>query len=71
MNPPRSELDYAVRLIFSEHGINLKRPRFLERGKAIVPDSPAPAPETSAEILPPRRRRKRRRGKNGPGTTAI
>jgi poly(A) polymerase len=71
MNPPRSELDYAVRLIFSEHGITLKRPRFLERGKALGPDSPAPAPEAAAEILPPRRRRKRRRGKSGPGTTAI
>jgi poly(A) polymerase len=28
MNPSRAELDHAVRLIFAEHGLTVKRPRF-------------------------------------------
>ncbi|MDR2500163.1 MAG: polynucleotide adenylyltransferase PcnB [Treponema sp.] len=33
MNPPRMELDRAVRLIFGEHGITINRSHFLEGGK--------------------------------------
>ncbi|MDR2619070.1 MAG: polynucleotide adenylyltransferase PcnB [Treponema sp.] len=30
MNPPRMELDHGVRLLFAEHGVTVKRPRFNE-----------------------------------------
>ena len=30
MNPPRAELDSAVRLLFAEHGLSIKRTRFYE-----------------------------------------
>jgi poly(A) polymerase len=74
MNPPRMELDHAVRLIFSEHGQNVKKIRFFERGKpraqesealaADFPDSPAaPAREGAAK------RRHRRRHKPHSNTT--
>ncbi|MDR1248949.1 MAG: polynucleotide adenylyltransferase PcnB, partial [Treponema sp.] len=33
MNPPRVELDHAVRLVFVEHGQNVKKIRYFERGK--------------------------------------
>ncbi|MDR2375808.1 MAG: polynucleotide adenylyltransferase PcnB [Treponema sp.] len=33
MNPPRLELDHAVRLIFAEHGITVKRARFPIRSR--------------------------------------
>ncbi|GHV25780.1 polynucleotide adenylyltransferase [Spirochaetia bacterium] len=54
MNPPRIELDHAVRLIFAEHGQNVKKIRFFDRGKGglqereglAAPDFP------SAGILP-------------------
>jgi poly(A) polymerase len=68
MNPPRAELDHAVRLIFGEHGLTVKKSRFplsaprqpdsllLEEN----PEAPVPVPEGE-----PRRRRRRgsRRGK--------
>jgi len=31
MNPPRAELDAALRLLFAEHGVSVKRVRFNER----------------------------------------
>jgi poly(A) polymerase len=66
MNPPRVELDHAVRLIFTEHGQNVKKIRFFEHGKprmqesetlaAEFPDSPAaPSGEGAAQ----KRRRRR------------
>jgi poly(A) polymerase len=45
MNPPRVELDHAVRLIFSEHGQNVKKIRYFERGKPRMPESEALAVE--------------------------
>ncbi|MDR0731188.1 MAG: polynucleotide adenylyltransferase PcnB [Treponema sp.] len=33
MNPPRLELDHAVRLVFAEHGITVKRSRFPMRSR--------------------------------------
>jgi len=37
MNPPRAELDAAVRLLFAEHGVIIKRMRFSERGQRSRP----------------------------------
>ena len=31
MNPPRLELEHALKIIFSEHGLSFKKPRFKER----------------------------------------
>jgi poly(A) polymerase len=68
MNPPRVELDHAVRLIFSEHGQNVKKIRYFERGKprmqeneaAEFPDMPAAAAGEGAAKKRRRRRRKPR-----------
>jgi poly(A) polymerase len=68
MNPPRLELDHAVRLIFAEHGQNVKKIRLFERGtpraqesevlSADFPDSPAAG---SGDGAVKRRRRRRRK----------
>jgi poly(A) polymerase len=59
MNPPRLELDRAVRLIFGEHGINIKKSRFFERGR-IGPAAENPVRENAEETKKPKRRRRRR-----------
>ncbi|MDR1108659.1 MAG: polynucleotide adenylyltransferase PcnB [Spirochaetaceae bacterium] len=59
INPPRVELDHAVRRIFGEHGITIKKTRFMERGKPYFPvieDSGEPP-----DGEPPKRRRRRRK----------
>jgi poly(A) polymerase len=33
MNPPRFELDHAVRLFFAAHGVTIKKSHFPDRGK--------------------------------------
>jgi poly(A) polymerase len=84
MNPPRMELDIAVRLIFAEHGKNVKKLRFFDRGKAPVQDREALAVPDFPGNLPPhpslaspagegaakkrRRRRRRPRGNPAPKT---
>jgi poly(A) polymerase len=79
MNPPRVELDHAVRLIFGEHGITIKKSRFTERlghpfrireeaetgGTEEAPPQPTFAP--LAVPLPEKRRRHRRRRKKSDG----
>jgi poly(A) polymerase len=63
MNPPRTELDLAVRLIFAEHKIELKKARFFDReqGRPQSGRPRAPAVETPGET--PRRRRSRGKAK--------
>jgi poly(A) polymerase len=75
MNPPRMELDQAVRLVFAEHGQNVKKIRFLERGKPRVQESevltadfPDP-PAAGAGDGPPKRRRRRRHKSRGNTTS--
>ncbi|MDR0386960.1 MAG: polynucleotide adenylyltransferase PcnB [Treponema sp.] len=68
MNPPRAELDHAVRLIFGEHGLTVKKSRFLlanarqadPRLLEETPETAVPVPEGEPKR---RRRRGRRRGK--------
>jgi poly(A) polymerase len=60
MNPPRLELDKAVRLIFGEHGINIKKSRFFERGR-MGAAAENPVRENAEEIKKPKRRRRPRR----------
>jgi poly(A) polymerase len=66
MNPPRLDLDHAVRLVFQEHGLTIKRGRFSEptkgRGRAITELNP-PADEK-------RRPRKRRHKAQADGVQA-
>ncbi|MDR1597230.1 MAG: polynucleotide adenylyltransferase PcnB [Treponema sp.] len=81
MNPPRMELDHAVRLIFAEHGKNVKKLRFFDRGKGPVQDrEPGAVPDFPGKgILPPhpslaspagegaaKKRRRRRRPRSNP-----
>ena len=72
MNPPRRELDAAVKLLFAEHGVSIKKIRFNDRlprrpkpasaGKPEDAGKPAPdAPQTNTEAAPNTRRRKRRK----------
>jgi poly(A) polymerase len=66
MNPPRVEMDSAVRLVFAARGIIIKKSRFLERGKPPrekpehTARSQGPAEDIPAEPHNPRRRRRRR-----------
>jgi poly(A) polymerase len=63
MNPPRVELDHAVRLVFAEHGHNVKKIRFFERSKPRIAENNALAaesPDASAGEGAAKRRRRRR-----------
>ncbi|QQO07943.1 polynucleotide adenylyltransferase PcnB [Breznakiella homolactica] len=72
MNPPRVELEKAVRLIFKEHGITVKRTRTPERGRGAAAQDRGGSPGTAAagEDVPAKKRRRRRRRKTGPGVAA-
>jgi poly(A) polymerase len=68
INPPRTDLDYAVRRIFGEHGITIKKSRFLERGKSWFPIPEVSGPIEIAEGEPSKRKPCRRRPhKDGSG----
>ena len=81
MNPPKAELDAAIRLLFAEHGVIIKKMHFGERGehsprtraprgrtlKSAEPELLLPA-EGSNESAPKKRRRRRR--KAGPAKPA-
>jgi poly(A) polymerase len=62
MNPPRAELDRAVRLIFSEHGITLKKARLFERGAPFR--NAEPEEKGDAEPAAPKKKRRRPRRRN-------
>jgi poly(A) polymerase len=77
MNPPRVELDHAVRLIFAEHGVTVKRARFpvrlrdmgegVEAGGAFAAPGRESAAEEEAGAGPgpgPKKHRRRKRRKN-------
>ncbi|MDR2054061.1 MAG: polynucleotide adenylyltransferase PcnB [Treponema sp.] len=69
MNPPRAELDRAVRHIFSEHGITLKKARLFERGQGVFRGAeteekdkvPIERPAAVEAAAPGKRRRRRPR----------
>jgi poly(A) polymerase len=72
MNPPRVELDRAVRLLFAEHGITLKKARLFERGKGVFrgaepeekDDVPLERPAAAETAASGKRRRRRPRRRN-------
>jgi poly(A) polymerase len=55
MNPPRVELDHAVRLVFAEHGFKVKRARFPLRLRDLPEDGakPGPGPGSGPGTVPP------------------
>jgi hypothetical protein len=78
MNPPRTGLETAVRLVFAEHELELKKVRLFEGRRPSRPggkpgvgransEVPKKADSAGGEVLPgmekPRRRRARRRKK--------
>ncbi|MDR2304361.1 MAG: polynucleotide adenylyltransferase PcnB [Treponema sp.] len=64
MNPPRMELDHAVRMILAEHGIVIKKSHFAERNGAMHQSfhsrNAAHPAEIPGESSPAKRRRRRR-----------
>jgi poly(A) polymerase len=69
MNPPRMQLDQAVRLIFGEHGISIKKSHFLDRGKPRLPEAEDPGQPRGLREVPegePKKKRRRRRSRKGP-----
>jgi poly(A) polymerase len=56
MNPPRVELDRSIRLIFSEHGLTIKKSRIFDRLGT----------EDTAEIEGPVKKHRRRRRRKSP-----
>ncbi|MDR2245700.1 MAG: polynucleotide adenylyltransferase PcnB [Treponema sp.] len=75
MNPPRAEVDHAIRLIFGEHGLAVKKLRFLpshprQANSLLIeeedPEAPGPLPEGE----PKKRRRRGRRHGNASGASA-
>ncbi|MHC6204432.1 polynucleotide adenylyltransferase PcnB [Breznakiellaceae bacterium SP9] len=76
MNPPRIELDKAVRFTFEEHGISLKKIRYTERGRPLFRNLDAAERaiggnegEGSISVEKPAKKRRTRRRK--PGTKAA
>ncbi|MDR2495429.1 MAG: polynucleotide adenylyltransferase PcnB [Spirochaetaceae bacterium] len=59
MNPPRIELDKAVRLIFKEHGIMIKKSRLIERerGKPLFSVKKAAASQGEQGVSLPKEKR--------------
>jgi poly(A) polymerase len=49
MNPPRFELDHAVRLFLAAHGLTIKKSRFLEWGKPGAPVREGRSPAAALE----------------------
>ena len=70
MNPPRTELDGALRLLFKEHGLSIKKTRFSEyHNRFPRPEKKAPpAPETAQTNPGNKEEQKRRRRRRRAGT---
>jgi poly(A) polymerase len=67
MNPPRMALDAAIRLVFSEHGVTIKRSRFMERGRFREAENTAkPEASESPKVLAPSKRKRRPRRRKPP-----
>ena len=70
LNPPRTELDNALRYLFAEHGVNIKKIRLYERrprkaAPAAPPEGTAALSETEIPVYK-RRRKKRRKTAGAP-----
>jgi poly(A) polymerase len=69
MNPPRFELDHAVRRFFTAHGVPIKKSHIIDlnasQGRAPAESAVKTAAKSSSTDIP-RKRRKRRRKKPAP-----
>jgi len=54
MNPPRIELENAVRLLFREHGVAVKKARTFEKGrnKEAIPEGAPEGKQTEGPLAP-------------------
>jgi poly(A) polymerase len=77
MNPPRFELDHAVRLFFAAHGITIKKSRLADLGRPARKPvhntdggevRPALIPGESGEGAPAKRRRRKRKPRSNSPT---
>ena len=67
MNPPRFELEHAVRRFFSSRGIHIRKSQLMERAQAGKPAAQEGAAAGSGEAKKPRKRRRRKpAGKSAP-----
>jgi poly(A) polymerase len=77
MNPPRIELENAVRLLFREHGVAVKKARTFEKGrnKEAVPEGTPEGKLAEGPLAPidggpegPKRKKRRRRRRKASAT---
>ncbi|MDR0567689.1 MAG: polynucleotide adenylyltransferase PcnB [Spirochaetaceae bacterium] len=63
MSPPKIDLDRALRLLFEEHGIVIKKVRFLDRERHEKRENPELPPDQIAESQKRQKTRKRKNSK--------
>jgi poly(A) polymerase len=68
MNPPRFELDHAVRRFFAAHGVTIKKSHIMERSKPPARENAEAKPAGRAAESESRKRRQRRRRKGSADT---
>jgi poly(A) polymerase len=67
INPPRVELDHAIRRIFKAHGITIKKPHFSEWGRRSFPGALNPGDsQLPSGDPPPQRPRRHARKRESP-----
>ena len=68
MNPPRFELDYAVRRFFAVHGFTVKKSHVIDLpGRGSQPPARETAESRAADGVPRKKRRRRRKKTAAPG----
>ena len=65
MNPPRYELEFAVRRFFSIHGITIKKSHIMEWTNRGARPAPAETAESPAKEIKPAKKRRRKKRKTG------
>ena len=74
MNPPRFELDYAVRHFFAAHGVIIKKSHVADwgsRGLSSQPPVHEAAENRATEAAPQRRRRRKRKPVTQKGGSSL
>jgi hypothetical protein len=61
MNPPRFELDHAVRRFFAAHGVTVKKSHIMDRSRPAARETAEAQPALHAAETEPRKRRRRRK----------
>ncbi len=71
MNPPRVELEFAVKQCLKDGGMNVRAPRTRERRPGRGAETPDAVEESPSEATTARRPRRRRRRRQGPPISAT